>query len=315
MFAVQIFIFFAGILNLACGEPILEFLAEPGYYSPNTAILIKEEIVSAQEFPAPTEKPAKRIKECKVVYNSGKYLFMDTKNPDNVTLYSFPDYWADYIDSVRFINVFPIMDASGLFDFSSLYNIVALSINPRSTLEFFLGRAKSNNCKLDFSGEEMEINSCCGNYSYKIYFSGKKITKIDVLKNSQSQLLTRTTLNYGNGNLPDIAHVEYFYKGKAAIRKTLSFCIISGDFNKFDANLLNVDAIGAVKILDGRFNPPRTYFFKHAIPNISEAESALKDPQKQELLNTERKKEIQSARKSNFILNIQKIFKEAFKGK
>ena len=263
MFAVQIFIFFAGILNLAYGEPILEFLAEPGYYSPNTVILIKEEIVSAQEFPAPTEKPAKRIKECKVVYYSGKYLFMDTKNPDNVTLYSFPDYWADYIDSVRFINVFPIMDASGLFDFSSLYNIVALSINPRSTLEFFLGRAKSNNCKLDFSGEEMEINSCCGNYSYKIYFSGKNITKIDVLKNSQSQLLTRTTLNYGNGNLPDIAHVEYFYKGKAAIRKTLSFCIISGDFNKFDANLLNVDAIGAVKILDGRFNPPRNYFFKH----------------------------------------------------
>ena len=62
MFGVQIFIFFAGFLNLACGEPILEFLAEPGYYSPYTAILIKEEIVSAQEFPAPTEKPAKRIK-------------------------------------------------------------------------------------------------------------------------------------------------------------------------------------------------------------------------------------------------------------
>ena len=320
-FAILVFIFSINISHLSAQGLDLSFLENERPSKRSIAVSIKEELVwlqpethSQKEQDAPINKGLiDNTKEYKALCIPNKYLFVDTKNSDGATLYSFPKYRADYTDSARFVNVFPVVDSSGLFDFASMHNIVALSINPRSTLEFFLKRAENNNCKLDFS--ESEINFSCGNYAYKIYFSGNKIAKIDVIKKDRLQLLAQTTFNYGNSGLPTLAHVEYFHNEKAAIRKTLSFCVVSHDFKNSDINLFNVGAIGAIKILDARLNPPKSYYFKNAIPDPDEAEIALKDNGKQKALNAERASELHSAKKSDFILNIQKLFKETFKRK
>lgn len=164
---IFVLILLKGISNVFAVSDNLDFIGV--FERANFALKVKEEICFLQPELLNAKEPREIVNEHYVLYSDGKYIFYNPKAPNNLTLYDIGEYRVDLIDDVRLANIFPA-DSPDFFDLS-LYNIVALTIDPRSIL--------ANVYKYVQEKDGIDITtSCltfsCGSYTYVVYSDKKK---------------------------------------------------------------------------------------------------------------------------------------------
>lgn len=277
----------------------------------NLVLSVQEKISYLQPKMLGKQDAKEVVNEHKVLYFNDKYLFYNEKTPNNLTLYDIPNYRVDLIDNAKLANIFPA-DSSDFFDVS-LYNIVALSVNPHCIVSSICNQVKNKNGSINVADSCMTLSY--GNYTYVIFLDKKRINQVDIIKNSNGELFMRAMLVYGNGILPISATVDYFYKNEIAIQKTYSFLLKSENIPDDAAKCFDIKAVGIYKFVDMRFDPAKNYSYENGIPTLKEAnhiENIMKIQDVSSILVNERNNKLNTGIQSKLLLNVQKFLKEQF---
>lgn len=305
---IFVLILLKGISNVFAVSDNLDFIGV--FERVNFALKVKEEICFLQPELLNAKEPREIVNEHYVLYSDGKYIFYNPKAPNNLTLYDIGEYRVDLIDDVRLANIFPA-DSPDFFDLS-LYNIVALTIDPRSIL--------ANVYKYVQEKDGIDITtSCltfsCGSYTYVVYSDKKKINQFDVMKNSSGELFIRAIFLPKNNTMPFKVKVDYFYKNKSVIRKTYTFILTSKNVPNNIYECFNVKGLGSYKFIDMRFNPAKNYNCENGIPTMEEAkylENIVKIPDMSSTSINERNSKLNTGSQSNLLRNAKEIISEIF---
>lgn len=276
----------------------------------NFALKVKEEILYLQPELLGAKESKKTVNEHCVLYSDGKYIFYNPKTPNHLTLYKIPEYRVDLIDDVRLANIFPA-DFSDFFDLS-LYNIIALSIEPHDILTNVYKHVQN---KDNINATSSCITFSYGGHTYVVYSDRKKINQFDIIKDNTGELFIRATFLPENNSIPFKVKVDYFYKNKSVIQKIYTFVFSSKNMPDDICSCFNVNELGIYKFVDMRFNPAKNYSYDNGIPTIEEAkhlENIMKIPDISSTLINERNSQLNTGSQSKLLYNAERIIGEIF---